>query len=273
MGVSKCDLYVAIRAALHAGQEISRIYAGADDELDVEQKADDSPLTVADRNANSIILSYLSDTAHPVLSEEGGFIPFDERKNWKTFWMVDPLDGTKDFLRKNGEFTVNIALISNSEPVLGVIYIPVKQVLYYATKGAGAFKIRNCSYAYLQGMETLLDKKERLPLADKHEGVIVASSRSYVNVHVAAFVDNLREQGCEVSLIVCGSSIKLGMVAEGSADIYPRFAPCMEWDTAAGHAIVREAGCEIYQLNGNTPLTYNKEDLTNPWFVAERVRK
>jgi len=104
------------------------------------------------------------------------------------------------------------------------------------------------------------------------EGVIVASSRSYVNVHVAAFVDNLREQGSEVTLLVCGSSIKLCMVAEGSADIYPRFSPCMEWDTAAGHIILREAGCEIFKLNGRDPLEYNKENLTNPWFVSERVR-
>lgn len=273
MRVSKCNLYVAIKAALHAGQEINRIYTDSVADLELEQKADDSPLTIADRNANDIIFSYLNETVYPVLSEEGRSIPFEERKNWDTFWMVDPLDGTKDFLRRNGEFTVNIALVSNSESILGVIYIPVKRFLYFATKGEGAFKINNCSFADAEDVETLLNRAERLPLAETHEGVVVASSRSYVNVHIAAFVDNLCEQGCDVSLLVCGSSIKLCMVAEGSADIYPRFAPCMEWDTAAGHTIVREAGCEIYQLNSNNPLAYNKEDLLNPWFVAERVRK
>ena len=222
-------LYIAIRAALDAGKRIMDIYDDPASDFGIERKADNSPLTKADKAAHSLIAAALSATPFPVLSEEGRDIPYAERSAWETLWIVDPLDGTKEFIKRNGEFTVNIALVDKGVPVLGVIYVPVRKELYFAAQSVGAYK---------QTEET------------------------------TAFIEGLRKQGKPVTLISSGSSLKICLVAEGSADIYPRFAPTMEWDTAAGHAIARAAGCDVYHVDQKTPLRYNKEDLHNPWFVV-----
>lgn len=262
-------LYLAIRAALDAGQEIMKIYLDSQSVLDIEKKSDNSPLTQADKNANALIESVLSVTPFPVLSEEGIQPPYKERAAWKTFWMVDPLDGTKEFIKRNGEFTVNIALISNRVPVLGVIYAPVYKELYYATDAVGAFKAEGIDYAHQPSIRELRETAKRLPLRLFHQGIVVVSSRSHKTERCIDFIENLKKQGKPVTEINSGSSLKICMVAEGTADIYPRFAPSMEWDTAAGQVIARAAGCEICHADRKTPLVYNKENLLNPWFIVK----
>ncbi|MDD4516658.1 3'(2'),5'-bisphosphate nucleotidase CysQ [Massilibacteroides sp.] len=261
-------LYLAIRAALDAGQEIMKVYVDKETELEIEKKADNSPVTNADKAANNLIENALSVTPFPILSEEGVQIPYKERSKWDTFWMVDPLDGTKEFIKRNGEFTVNIALIKKQTPVLGVIYVPVRKELYYATDSIGAFKIDGLDYANQMSYSDICTQSKQLPLKLLHQSIVVVASRSHKTEHCIEFIENLKKQGKPVTEINSGSSLKICMVAEGTADIYPRFAPSMEWDTAAGHAIVRASGYEIYQIDGKTPLVYNKENLLNPWFVA-----
>ncbi|MCD7938004.1 MAG: 3'(2'),5'-bisphosphate nucleotidase CysQ [Tannerellaceae bacterium] len=264
-------LYIAIRAALDAGKSIMDIYTDPDADFEVESKADNSPLTVADRAANQLITSALSCTPFPVLSEEGKEIPFKERKKWNTLWVVDPLDGTKEFIKKNGEFTVNIALIHQGVPVLGVIYVPVRKELYFACEKIGAYKLPGVDYTAQPAMDEIRTKAVGLPLSYGHQGIVIVASRSHLTNETRSYIDNLRKQGQPVTMISSGSSLKICLVAEGSADLYPRFAPTMEWDTAAGHAIARAAGCEIYQVDEKTPIQYNKEHLLNPWFVVKPV--
>ena len=244
-------LYIAIRAAVDAGKSIMDIFNDPESDFGIERKADNSPLTKADKAAHRLITNALSVTPFPVLSEEGKEIPFKERSKWETLWIVDPLDGTKEFIKKNGEFTVNIALVEKGVPVLGVIYVPVRKELYFAS------------------MDEMKQRAIHLPMALAHQGIVVVASRSHQTEETTAFIDNLRKQGKPVTLISSGSSLKICLVAEGSADIYPRFAPTMEWDTAAGHAIAKSAGCDIYHIDGKTPLRYNKEDLHNPWFIVK----
>ena len=235
-------LYIAIRAALDAGKAIMDIYTDPESDFGIERKADNSPLTKADKKAHAIISMALSVTPFPVLSEEGKEKPFAERSGWDMLWIVDPLDGTKEFIKKNGEFTVNIALVKEGVPV---------------------------DYGYQPSMDEIKTKAIRLPMPMGHQGVVVVASRSHQTEETTAFIENLRKQGQPVTLISSGSSLKICLVAEGTADVYPRFAPTMEWDTAAGHAIARAAGCEVYHIDGKTPLKYNKEDLHNPWFIVK----
>ncbi len=262
-------LYVAIRAAIDAGRAIMEIYDSTKENIVVEWKADNSPLTQADKQAHKIISVILSATPFPVLSEEGKMIPFAERKKWKTLWIVDPLDGTKEFIKRNGEFTVNIALVKEGVPVMGVIYIPVREELYFATETLGAYKLNKINGISQPSVNDMIAKALKLPNATGHQGIVVVASRSHLNEETMSYIDNLRRQGQPVTLISSGSSLKICLVAEGSADIYPRFAPTMEWDTAAGHAIARAAGCQIYHTDEMTPLNYNKEDLHNPWFIVK----
>ena len=263
-------MYLAIRSALDAGQEIMKIYLDTETELEIEKKPDNSPVTKADKAANDLIMQALSVTPFPILSEEGTQTSYDERKTWTTFWMVDPLDGTKEFIKRNGEFTVNIALIKNQIPVLGVIYVPVRKELYFATDSLGAFKVESADYLNQLSYGEIRNNARRLPLIlPHHQGIVVVSSRSHKTEHCINFIENLKKQGKPVTEINSGSSLKICMVAEGTADIYPRFAPSMEWDTAAGHAIVRAAGYEIYHVDEKTPLIYNKENLLNPWFIVK----
>ena len=262
-------LETAIKAALEAGKAIMDIYNDPAADFEIERKADNSPLTIADRHSNETILSFLQASPYPVLSEESAVIPFEKRRMWENLWIVDPLDGTKEFIKRNGEFTVNIALITKDTPVLGVIYIPVKKELYFGTAENGAYKISDIDYQTVYTLEMLKNKGKRLPQDHKRDSFVVVASRSHNNTETEEFINNLRQKHANIDIASVGSSIKICLVAEGAADIYPRFAPTMEWDTAAGHAIAKAAGKEIYRQDGVTPLQYNKQDLLNPWFIVK----
>ena len=266
-------LYIAIRAALDAGKSIMDIYTDPNSDFGIERKEDNSPLTLADKASNRIIVSALSVTPFPILSEEEKQCPYEERKKWETLWVVDPLDGTKEFIKRNGEFTVNIALVHKNVPVLGVIYVPVRKELYFACESIGAYKLMDIDSANQPSMDVLKKNAFRLPSAMFHQSIVVVASRSHQTEDTTRYIDNLRKKGQPVTLISSGSSLKICLVAEGSADVYPRFAPTMEWDTAAGHAIAKAAGCEVYHIDEKTPLSYNKENLLNPWFVVKPVNK
>lgn len=261
------ELKTAIKAALKAGEEILNIYNDPTSDFEVEQKADHSPLTIADRKSNEVIMEYLQKTSYPIISEENRAIDYNIRRDWTTVWIVDPLDGTKEFIKRNGEFTVNIALTTSGVPILGVIYIPVKRILYYGTLENGAFKSENTDIS--DTPEHIAQNAIRIPIDNPHSGCIAVASRSHMNAETEQFIARLQEKYGHVKLTSIGSSIKICLIAEGAADIYPRFAPTMEWDTAAGHAIAKAAGKELYQENGETPLHYNKENLLNPWFIAK----
>lgn len=264
-------LKTAILAALEAGEEILKIYNDPASDFEVERKADNSPLTIADRKSNEVIMEHLYETPYPVISEENKNMDFDVRQEWKTVWIVDPLDGTKEFIKRNGEFTVNIALVYEGRPILGVIYLPVCKTMYYGTVQSGSFRIQGIGSGNGADFAVLEDRAERLPLERAGNAYTIVASRSHASAETEAFIERLRREHGEVELVSVGSSIKICLVAEGVADIYPRFAPTMEWDTAAGHAIARGAGKELYETDGKTPLRYNKENLLNPWFIAKTV--
>jgi 3'(2'), 5'-bisphosphate nucleotidase len=246
-------LPIAIDAAKAACDAILEVYASPD--FETERKGDDSPLTLADRRSHSIIDDLLSKTGLPVLSEEGADIPYEQRKNWEKFWMVDPLDGTKEFLKRNGEFTVNIALIDHNVPVLGVVALPVTRDVYYATRDNGAWLRINGSLTRL---------KRRVPADLSKPGLRVVASRSHMNDATREYISRLKEP----QLISAGSSLKFMAVARGDADLYPRYVPCMEWDSAAADVIVREVGLRTVDAKTGEPLRYNKEDLMNPYFIC-----
>lgn len=260
----------AIKAALAAGVEILSVY---DEQLKVELKEDNSPLTIADTLSQKKIIKLLSSTGLPILSEEGKTISFDKRKSWKQFWMVDPLDGTKEFIKKNGEFTVNIALIDKEIPITGIVYAPVLKTLYYAAEDLGAYKcvitdeiINEMSAPDF--LNTLIKHSERLPLQNPKKIFTVVASRSHLTPETEVFINDLKSKHSRVDFVSKGSSLKLCLVAEGIADIYPRLAPTMEWDTAAGHAIALYAGKSVTLFKSNQPMKYNKESLLNDWFVC-----
>ena len=258
-------LEIAKRAALDAGAEILKIYTDPKQDFGIEKKADNSPLTLADKAAHECIMRYLQETGIPVLSEEGLHLPYEERKAWRRLWIVDPLDGTKEFIKKNGEFTVNIALVEDGTPIMGVIYIPVTGVLYYGIVGEGAWKITPSQFPDGSARIT-----ENLPLRGINERPFtVVASRSHMNSETEEFINQLRKNHDKIQLVSSGSSIKICLVAEGAADAYPRFAPTMEWDTAAGDAIARASGRQVFDVHTHNPLVYNKEDLHNPWFLVE----
>lgn len=271
-------LFTAIRAALQAGAEIMKVYTDPNADFEIEKKADNSPLTIADRKSHNIIAGWLADTPYPILSEEGKKIPVEERQSWNELWVVDPLDGTKEFIKRNGEFTVNIAYVKDRIPQAGVIYIPVKEELYFADTETGAYKLSNKDGLLTRINEneepgctlgSLIEKAQKLPYATSHEGFIIVASRSHLNAETEEYINRMKKEHEKVETVSKGSSLKLCLIAEGKADVYPRFAPTMEWDTAAGHAIIRAAGKEVYQANTDLPLVYNKEDLLNPWFIAQ----
>lgn len=259
----------AIEAALLAGEQIMKVYDDPAADFQIEQKADHSPLTIADRRAHEVISRLLQQqTPFPILSEEGRHIPYAERSAWKDLWIVDPLDGTKEFIKRNGEFTVNIALVHQGVPVMGVIYVPVKQCLYFASEGWGAYKLEGRELHGFSSLQGLQEQAVRLPVHTGRSEFVIVASRSHSTPETEAYIEQMRRQHTQVELCSSGSSLKICLVAEGKADVYPRFAPTMEWDTAAGHAIVRAAGGEIWQADGKAPLHYNKEDLLNPWFIV-----
>lgn len=263
---------VAIKAAIEAGAEILRIYNDPKQDFGIERKADNSPLTLADKAAHACIVKYLSALPYPILSEEGKHLPFVERCKWDELWIVDPLDGTKEFIKKNGEFTVNIALVCKGMPVFGVIYVPVKGDLYWGYTGddVKAYKANvDCMQPEIDS-DCLMASAVSLPLKKRVQGTpfVIVASRSHMSPETEAYVEEKRKAYPEVQLVSSGSSIKICMVAEGMADAYPRYAPTMEWDTAAGDAIARAAGCKVLDAKTGTPLAYNKEDLLNPWFLV-----
>ncbi|UBM62469.1 3'(2'),5'-bisphosphate nucleotidase CysQ [Candidatus Sulfidibacterium hydrothermale] len=263
--MDKNFLSTIISASLDAGKSILEIYKT---DFNVEYKSDSSPLTQADKSANEVIMSYLKKTRIPVLSEEGRNIPYSERKNWKRLWIVDPLDGTKEFVKKNGEFTVNIALVENQVPVMGVVYAPVLDILYVGDRKEGAYKIEQAGKK--QDINKELKEENRIPKKNPKNYFGIVASRSHLTKETEDFIKKLEKAHSNVKIVSKGSSLKLCMVAEGEADIYPRFAPTSEWDTAAGDAIVRAAGGKVLIANTNEPLVYNKEDILNPWFVVTK---
>ncbi|SHI67140.1 3'(2'),5'-bisphosphate nucleotidase [Mesonia phycicola] len=243
-----------IDAARDAGIKILEVYNS--DDFDVEKKGDDSPLTKADKLAHDVIEKKLTEeTEFPILSEEGANIAFEERKNWEYFWMVDPLDGTKEFIKQNGEFTVNIALIHNNKPVLGVVYAPVLDKLYFGGEGIGAFMGEN------------MDPQHKLELIKNETGKVkIVASRSHLNEDTANYIAQFNN----AETVSMGSSLKFMLIADSEADIYPRFAPTMEWDTAAAHAVLRGLEIEVINMEDDKPLRYNKENLLNPHFLVKR---
>ncbi len=261
------NLKIAIRASIEAGKEIMKVYAG---DFEVELKSDTSPLTLADKNANEVINSYLVKTNIPIISEENAQIDYETRKKWNTCWIVDPLDGTKEFVKRNGEFTVNIALVENGKPVLGVIYVPVEKKLYYAdVLKKEAYCISLPSYDV--SIDQILEEATKINDYESRDDIIkVVGSRSHMNQETIDFVDELKNKYNKVEVISKGSSLKFCLVAEGLADIYPRFAPTMEWDTAAAHAICSASGVAVISVDTDEELTYNKENLLNPWFICKR---
>lgn len=258
-------LETAIHAAVEAGAEILEVY-GSD--FAIEHKEDKSPLTLADQRAHQKIVEVLAPTQLPVLSEEGRSIPYAERSAWPYFWMVDPLDGTKEFIRRNGEFTVNIALIHQQRSLLGIIYVPVTGVVYLGAQGFGSYKA-DAEIVNRLNSEDWLGSLQSLPLPATERKFKVVGSRSHLSEETEMFVDGLRMQHPDLEFVSSGSSIKLCLVAEGSADVYPRFAPTMEWDTAAGQAIAENAGKQVIDYTTNKTLLYNKENLLNNWFIVK----
>ncbi len=242
--------------ALEAGKAVLEIYEG---DFSTEQKADASPITVADTTAHAILSSRLQKRyPHiPILSEEGEAVDFDIRRHWRQFWLIDPLDGTREFVHRNGEFTINIALIEEGQPVMGVVYVPVLDLLYIGDRNVG------CRREF-RGIKTML----QLDVSEENAKLRVVHSRSHISDSLRAFLGRLPEH----SAISRGSSLKFCAVAAGEADLYPRLGPTWEWDTAAGQAVLEAAGGTVVDMNGN-PLRYNKEDLHNPAFLAASNRQ
>lgn len=238
-----------------AGQVILEVYEAAEGVV-IEKKADDSPLTIADRKANKVICDRLEqlDPVFPIVSEENKEIPYDVRKNFEYNWLVDPLDGTKEFIKRNGDFTVNIALVHKGRTILGVVYIPVTNETYWAAQGEGAFQRENGQDRPLQAATFSL----------KDAGLKLVCSRSHLNDETQSFVDGFESP----ELVSRGSSLKFLILAQGKAHIYPRLAPTMEWDTGAAQIILEEAGGKVISAATDKALDYNKENLRNPHFIA-----
>ncbi len=268
--ISRINILDIVRIAKKAGDAILDVYTS---DFCVETKDDQSPLTLADENSHKVISDNLKALYPdiPLLSEEGKNIPYNERKGWEYFWLVDPLDGTKEFIKRNGEFTVNIALIHKDRPIIGVIYVPVKGLLYFAQEGIGAYKFEGKgALDDFNADNELTAHSQKLPKMAENKPFTVVGSRSHMSKETEEYVSELKQKHGELNIVSAGSSLKFCLVAEAQADVYPRFGPTMEWDTAAGHVIVREAGGHVTDVKKGSPLAYNKESLLNPWFIAER---
>jgi 3'(2'), 5'-bisphosphate nucleotidase len=265
-------LSIAISAAVRAGFKILQVYNS--DDFQVNLKSDRTPLTLADRLAHEEIKNSLSKTFIPVLSEEGRNILYEERKSWDYFWIVDPLDGTKEFIKRNGEFTVNIALIYEHVPIAGVVYVPVTGKLYFSLINEGAYLADNLlpTEDYSESVESIKKLAIRLPLATNRENFIIVESRSHSTPETIEFINRVQYKYKNVELLPIGSSLKMCLIAEGKADLYPRLSLSNEWDTAAGQAIVEGAGFSVKVYETNERLLYNKEELINPWFIVSNGR-
>jgi 3'(2'), 5'-bisphosphate nucleotidase len=277
----KAYILKSIQAAIAAGKAINMVYHSED--FGVEYKSDTSPLTVADQKSHEIIMNVLQDFDIPILSEEGKDSPYAQRKDWQRFWVVDPLDGTKEFIKRNGEFTVNIALVEDGRPILGTIFVPDRDTLYFAAQGFGAYKLEDGPFNELQHapadsaeqvrilLGQIVEQSTQLPIEHPRQAALtIVGSRSHKTAELEAYVEEKRKTVGEVAFISAGSSLKICLVAEGKADIYPRLGPTMEWDTAAGQAIAEAAGATVFAYDTAKPLMYNKEDLHNPWFIVQR---
>ena len=266
-------LHQSIIASVLAGKEIMEVY---DTNFEVEYKDDNSPLTLADKKASDKIIGELKQFDIPVLSEEGVHDSFEIRKTWNKLWIVDPLDGTKEFVKRNGEFTVNIALVEENIPTLGVIFSPIFKDIYFAAKGLGAFKIDRKQFSSLvdliqdQTLEQLLNIAQKLPIVSNRNNYVVVASRSHMSTETFQHIEALKLTHKHVEIVTTGSSIKMCWVAEGIADEYPRYGPTMEWDTAAGQAILQEANAYLFDMETMLPMKYNREQLLNNWFIAKR---
>lgn len=249
------ELQIALEAAVKAGENIMEVY-NSTESINYEKKADDSPLTIADKKSHNTIIDFLKDTDIDIISEESKSIEYQERKNWEEYWLIDPLDGTKEFIKKNGEFTVNIALIKNNKPHLGVVYCPVKKILYWNDIDKKVFK---------REKEETREIKKRKPINENEEGLRVVVSRSHMSEETSEYVNKLTRP----ELISCGSSLKFLYIADNKADIYPRFGPTMEWDTAAAHSILNALEIHVINLDTGRELSYNKENLLNPYFIIK----
>lgn len=253
------DLAFLESTARRAGDEILEIYGT---EFSVDVKEDKSPLTEADRRGNDVIVAALAERYPevPIISEETKATEYEERKDWDFFWLVDPLDGTKEFIKRNGEFTVNIALVSGQDPVAGIVFQPAANRLYTGVAGKGAF---------LSVEGGAPERIEGGPHYEEADSVVVVASRSHLTEAVQDFVSDLESRGKTVEFRSSGSSLKLCLVAEGAAHVYPRLGPTMEWDTAAAHAVANAAGKKVLDWETREPLRYNKENLLNPFFIVE----
>lgn len=238
-----------------ASAAILEVYEG--ENLGLSIKSDESPVTMADIAANDIICAGLSglSISYPFISEENMEIPYAERKSYEYFWLIDPLDGTKEFVKRNGQFTINICLIHHNIPVLGIVYVPVENALYYAVKGMGA-------YVELPEIPRRSLRCRQIRISDK--GLRIPCSLSHINSDTKNFISKFQD----AVLMPRGSALKFMMLATGDADVYPRLAPTMEWDTAAPQIILEEAGGSVLNAETCAPLTYNKESLVNPGFIA-----
>ncbi len=257
----------AIIASIEAGKEIMKVYNSETQE--VESKSDESPLTQADLNSNAKIIEYLKTTDIPVISEEIKNIDYSERKDWNECWIIDPMDGTKEFVNRNGEFTVNIALLKDNKLEIGIIYAPVLKTLYFTDSNTDvSFKCFVDWELKFSVEDDLYEAVQLLPIQDSKKIKVVAS-KSHLNQDTKDYIDTLaKEDQRELETVSVGSSLKFCLVAEGNAEVYPRFGPTMEWDTAAGQAICEAAGIQVTSIEFGLPLRYNKEDLYNPYFLV-----
>lgn len=263
-------LQTALEAALSAGRAIMEIYST---DFDVAYKSDLSPVTLADTKADNIIRKILASSGIPIISEESANAEYSRRQFWEMLWMVDPLDGTKEFIRRSDEFTVNIAMILKQKPVLGVVYAPATGELYFGIDSLGSFfkRIDIAKDAKVPTAAEIISTSKKLPLTTDNKVFIVQASRSHNDAVTSRFIDKLKQLHPDLRIVVRGSSLKLCAVAEGSCQVYPRFGSTMEWDTAAGHAIIEQAGGIVTNAENDIPLTYNKKSLLNPDFIAKRL--
>jgi len=246
-----------IKISKEAGQKILEVYNDYNSFTQIDMKANNSPLTLADKVSNELISKRLHEISPeiPILSEEGKEMPYEERSKWSSFWLVDPLDGTKEFIKRNGEFTVNIALVQFDRPVLGVVHIPVKDTIFFSEKGRGSFVTR---------IDTPSRSIYATPLNMTKRGLRIVCSRSHMSPEVEEYIKRFDSP----QIVSMGSSLKFMLIAEGEADIYPRLSPTMEWDTAAAQIILEEAGGSVINQETQKPLQYNKRSLLNPHFIA-----
>ncbi len=264
----------AFNAAVRAGAEIMRVYNNHTG-YDIRVKSDNTPLTIADRLAHNKIKEVLGETRIPILSEEGREMLYEERKNWDMFWLVDPLDGTIEFIKGNNEFTVNIALMSENECVGAVVYVPYLGKAYFAEQGCGAMLLEGIMPDEgAQYTNAIIRARARvLPLTSAaHDKFRVAVSRSHQTAETAEYIEQMRKTHPDIEVVEQGSSYKFCLMAEGAIDYYPRTTATYEWDTAAAELILVESGGLVRSLPDHRPLRYNKENLHNPWFECHRFR-